>query len=86
MVPWAPCNRRGGVAGLIATCGRRGGLAGFLGPVWPPWGVAVPLGPVWAPWGRGRSPGPGVVAVGFVAGLLETVWFRGDVDGFMCAV
>jgi len=69
-VPWAPC-------------GRRGGVAGFLGRVWPPWGrgrspgprvaavgawpvpwapcgcsggVVGPLGPVWPPWGPGRSP------------------------------
>jgi len=61
---WAPCDRRGGVAGPWAPCGRSGGVAGALGPVWPPWGVGGPLGPVWPPWGRGRFTDPRVIAVG----------------------
>jgi len=50
-IPWAPHLRRGGVGEHLDSHGRRGGVAGPLGLVWPAWG-------------RGRSPGPGMAAVG----------------------
>jgi len=64
LVPWAPCNRRGGVAGPLGPVSppRQDGLC--PGPRAAAVGLGRSPGSVWLAWGRGWSPGLRVDAVG----------------------
>jgi len=67
-VPWAPC-------------GRRGGVAGPLGPVWQPWGCYRSPERRVAAMGRGLSPGNRRVAVGAWPVFWALLLSRWGVDG-----